>query len=150
MRQHWVERRFQYSHRCGKLRAEIIEAERRLAASREAASDIRAEIIAEVNTAWFHAKIREEQIELYHSDLIPQAEQSFESAQAGYRAARVGFLDVLDSQRVLFSLRLGLVTADTDFAKSLARLERSVGVDLERIPRLGLSGQPATTDEGPE
>ncbi len=134
----------------GKLRAEIIEAERRLAASRETASDVRAEIIAEVNTAWFHAKIREEQIELYHSDLIPLAEQSLESARAGYRAARVGFLDVLDSQRVLFSLRLGLVTADTDFAKSLARLERSVGVDLERIPRLGLSLQSDAADYRPE
>ena len=134
----------------GKLRAEKIEAERRLAASRETASDVRAEIIAEVNTAWFHAKIREEQIELYHSDLIPLAEQSLESARAGYRAARVGFLDVLDSQRVLFSLRLGLVTADTDFAKSLARLERSVGVDLERIPRLGLPDQSAVAGEGPQ
>ncbi len=134
----------------GKLRAEKIEAERRLAASRETASDVRAEIIAEVNTAWFHATIRGEQIELYHSDLIPLAEQSLESVRAGYRAARVGFLDVLDSQRVLFSLRLGLVTADTDFAKSLARLERSVGVDLERIPRLGLPDQTAEAGEGPE
>ncbi len=134
----------------GKLRAEKTEAERRLAASRETASDVRAEIIAEVNTAWFHAKIREEQIELYHSDLIPLAEQSLESVRAGYRAARVGFLDVLDSQRVLFSLRLGLVTADTDFAKSLARLERSVGVDLERIPRLGIPDQTAVGGEGPE
>jgi outer membrane protein TolC len=132
----------------GKLRAEKIEAERRLAASREIASDMRTDIIAEVNAAWFHAKIREEQIELYDSDLIPLAERSLESAQAGYRAARVGFLDVLDSQRVLLSLRLGLVTADTDFAKSLARLERSVGVDLERIPHLSLATQPAVAGEG--
>lgn len=134
----------------GKLRAEKVEAERRLAASRETASDMRVEIIAEVNTDWFNAKIREEKIELYHSDLIPQAEQSFESALAGYRTARVRFLDVLDSQRVLFGLRVGLVTANTDFAKSLARLERSVGVDLERIPHLVLSDQSAEADEDPE
>ena len=134
----------------GKLRAEKVEAEKKLAASRETASDMRVEIIAEVNTDWFNAKIREEKIELYHSDLIPQAEQSFESVQAGYRAARVSFLDVLDSQRVLFSIRLGLVTANTDFAKSLARLERSVGVDLERISHLGLSDQSAVAEEDPE
>lgn len=134
----------------GKLRAEKVKAEKQLAASRETASDMRTEIIAEVNTDWFNAKIREEKIELYHSDLIPQAEQSFESVQAGYRAARVSFLDVLDSQRVLFSIRLGLVTANTDFAKSLARLERSVGVDLERISHLGLSDQSAAAEEDPE
>ena len=134
----------------GKLRAEEVEAEKQLAASRETASDMRMEIIAEVNTHWFNAKIREEKIELFHSDLIPQAEQSFESAQAGYRAARVSFLDVLDSQRVLLSIRLGLVTANTDFAKSLARLERSVGVDLERISHLGLSDRSAVAEEDPE
>ena len=134
----------------GKLRAEKNQAERRLAASRETASDLRVEIRAQVHAAWFHAKIREEQIKLYQSDLMPLAEQSLQSAQAGYRAARVGFLDVLDSQRVLFRLRLGQVTAETDFAKSLAQLERSVGIDLERISRAGSPDQSAELDEAQE
>lgn len=133
-----------------RVRAQVREAEKKLQASRAMESDIRREIAAEVHAAWFHARIREEQIDLYHSDLIPQAEQSLESVRAGYRAARVSFLDVLDSQRVLLGLRLGLITAETDFAKSLASMERSVGVDLELIPELGASLVPAGASGNPE
>lgn len=133
----------------GKIRAQVLEAKKRLQASRERESDVRQEIAAEVNAAWFQAKIREEQMELYHSRLIPQAELSLESVRAGYQAARVRFLDVLDSQRVLLRLRLGLITAETDFAKSLARMERSVGVDVDRITSLGAAIQSAPSDQFP-
>ncbi len=127
----------------GKVRAQVVEAHKKLQASQEMEIDVRKEIIAEVNAAWFQARIREEQIELYHSNLIPQSEQSLESVLAGYRAARTRFLDVLDSQRVLLRLRLGLIAAETDFARSLASMERSVGVDLDRIANLGASIQSA-------
>jgi len=122
----------------GKLRAQQREAEKRLDASREAAANARSEVLAEVRDAWFRAKLGQDQVSLYETSLIPQAEQSLASAQAGYQAARVGILDVLDSQRALLGLRLGLVMTRTDLAKALAQLERSIGVDLEKLSTLDL------------
>ena len=50
------------------------------------------------------------QISLFNNTLIPQAQQSLQSAEAAYSTGGLGVLDLLDSERVLLEVRLGLAS----------------------------------------
>lgn len=67
---------------------------------------------------------------LYRTTILPQSEQSLRVAEAGYRADRIGFLDLLDSERALVDSKLEYYKAVSDYGSRLAQLERVVGVDL--------------------
>lgn len=68
--------------------------------------------------------------ELYRTTILPQAEQSLRVAESAYRADRLGFLDLLDSERVLVDSRLEYYKAVSDYGSRLAQLERVVGKEL--------------------
>ena len=69
-------------------------------------------------------------ISLYKTALIPQTEQSFQSAKTAYETGRIDFLNWLDAERVLLQTRLAYYKAIVDYQKSIAYLERVVGRDL--------------------
>lgn len=60
---------------------------------------------------------------LFRDVILPQAETSLASAEAAYATDRVGFLDVLDAQRVLFQSRLAYRELVSDLWIALADLE---------------------------
>ncbi|MGI9172574.1 MAG: TolC family protein [Chthoniobacterales bacterium] len=119
----------------GKLKAEEREAAKRLEQSRALAADARNNVEADVQGAWFRAQLAHDQLLLYRQTLLPQAEQSFGSTRAGYESANSNFIDLLDSERALFALRLGAVMSETDLARAMASLERAVGVDLTSLAK---------------
>lgn len=125
----------------GKLRAERREAEKRLAASRAAETDALNTVSSEVQDAWFRALVSRDQMTLYETSLLPRAEQAFAASRAGYETAKVGFIDLLDSERALLNFRLGLLMSATDLARALALLERAVGVDLGDVSKWRQTGQ---------
>lgn len=71
-------------------------------------------------------------VELYKTTVLPQAEQSLKVTEAGYRSDRIGFLDLLDSQRALVEFQLEYYQYLGRYGSSLAQLERVVGVDLSK------------------
>ena len=119
----------------GKLKAERREAENRLAASHAAETNARNTVASDVQDAWFRAQVSQDQVTLYQTSLLPRTEQAFEASPTGYEAAKVGFIDLLDSERALLNFRLGLVMSETDLARALALLERAVGVDLGDVSK---------------
>jgi outer membrane protein TolC len=68
-----------------------------------------------------------ERARLFGAVIIPQAEESLGSAEAAYTTDRLGFLDLLDAERVLFESRLSYHRLVSDFWIALADLEFSVG-----------------------
>ena len=66
-------------------------------------------------------------LELYRTELIPQAEARFSASEAGYRAGKVDFMDLLESQRFLLNARAMTVMAEGAVGMQSARLERAVG-----------------------
>ena len=120
----------------GKLNAEEREARKNLAASREAQQNLTNNVEADVRDAWFQAATARDQVELYRQNLLPQAEQTYEASRAGYETARTSLIDFLDTGRSLLNFRLGLITSETDLAKALAMLERSIGLDLRAAQRV--------------
>ena len=69
---------------------------------------------------------------LYRTTILPQAEQSLESARVGYRAGKAGFLDLIDTQRTWRGFQLEYFKALVDRQYRLAELEQVVGVTLDR------------------
>ncbi len=117
----------------GKLKAEEREATKRLEQSRAMADDVRNNVEADVQAAWFRAQLSHDQLLLYRQTLLPQAEQSFSATRAGYESAKTNFIDLLDSERALLALRLGEVMSEADLARAKAQLERAIGVDLANL-----------------
>lgn len=114
----------------GKRRAMVREAE----AMRESA-EFRLEeetlrTTSEVEAAAVRARAARERLERFQDSILPLAEQSFASSEAGYRAGRVEFLDYLDSERMLLEMRKDYAMVIADLGMQMAALERAVGSDL--------------------
>lgn len=73
---------------------------------------------------------RRRQVELYKGGIIPQAQQSLESAIINYRVGKVDFLTLMDARVNLFSYEREMYEAKAEYMMALARLEAAIGVDL--------------------
>ena len=74
---------------------------------------------------------RRKLVELYRGGIIPQAEQSLESAVISYRVNKVDFLTLLDGRMALFNYERELYDSQAEYMMGLARLEAAVGVELQ-------------------
>ena len=72
------------------------------------------------------------QLALYKTAIIPQGRAALTSALASYQVARVEFLTLLENQATLFNYETEYFRVLTDFAKTLAELERVVGKEILR------------------
>ncbi len=70
---------------------------------------------------------REKLASLYKTGIIPQAEQSLESAVIGYRVNKVDFLSLLDSRVTLFNYERDYYESLAEYQMTLAQLEAVVG-----------------------
>ena len=68
---------------------------------------------------------------LYRTTLIPQAEQSFQATAETYRVGKVDFPMVMDSVLSVLSFRKEYVAMVGDLHMEKARLEATVGRELE-------------------
>jgi outer membrane protein TolC len=69
-------------------------------------------------------------VELYKGGIIPQAEQSLESAVISYRVNKVDFLTLLDGRMSLFTYERELYESQAEYMMKLAQLEAAIGSDL--------------------
>jgi len=88
------------------------------------------QILFEVKDLLAKIEAAEKLITLYKTTVIPQAQQTLESARAGYKAAKVEFLTLLDAERAIKDFTLDYYRALTAFEQRMAELERAVGGDL--------------------
>lgn len=73
---------------------------------------------------------RRKLVALYTGGIIPQAEQSLESAVISYRVNKVDFLTLLDGRLSLFNYERELYESKAEYMMKLAQLEAAVGVEL--------------------
>ncbi len=69
-----------------------------------------------------------QQLALYREALIPQAETTLQATLSAYTTGRTDFLDLLDAERMLFSLGTGYEDTFARYLKMTAALERTLGV----------------------
>jgi cobalt-zinc-cadmium efflux system outer membrane protein len=95
---------------------------------------------SDVKSNWTKVQAVGRLVELYSTSILPQAEQSVKVTETAYQSDRVGFLDLLDSQRALLEFRLDFAQYVSQYGQSVAELERTLGVDLATL-------KPGTSEE---
>lgn len=114
-----------------KYRAGVREARNTIESGEGAFEATQRQISLDVRDAHFKVVTAHRTVQLYKNILIPQAEMRFQASEAGYRAGKVDFLDLLESERFLLDARIMLAMAEADLGMQLARLERAIGTGLK-------------------
>jgi cobalt-zinc-cadmium efflux system outer membrane protein len=118
---------------------EVRAAEARLAADRSALSSARYAARYELFEAAERLRAARESFTLIERELLPQAKQSFESAEASYRGGQADSLALIDALGSLLDVRIererALVRVDT----ALADVERAVGGPVAARGKAGQS-----------
>ena len=110
-----------------KYAAGVREAAERAEAARAAHDAALNDTERAIRTTTFRLRAIERQLVLFERTLLPQAEQAQSSTEAAYAGGGADALDLLDGQRLLLDVRLGLAQLRTDYYKALADLERVAG-----------------------
>jgi outer membrane protein TolC len=112
----------------GRLNAQLEEA--RLHQNRVDASIESTAAEFRTNIADIVSRLREDerQLTLYRDALIPQAETTLEATLSAYTTGRTDFLNLLDAERVLFTVRVGYEDVFVRYMKTMSMLERQLGV----------------------
>lgn len=108
----------------------VAESRAELAALEAERTALRNELRAEVARLYSELERQRAQLALYVKALLPQGRAALTSAKANYQVGRVEFLTVLDNQATLFNYETAYFRSLTDFATTLAELERVVGTEV--------------------
>jgi outer membrane protein TolC len=106
-----------------RTRAGVAEARESERANEELLDSVRDRLRYEIQEGLLRAESLSERGRLFREVIIPQAEESLASAEAAYTTDRLGFLDLLDAERVLFQSRLAYHRLVSDLWIALADLE---------------------------
>ncbi len=116
-----------------KYDAEVAEATEAKVASTHGYRETVNAVESSIREVGFRISTLREQMALFNNTLMPQAQQSLQSAEAAYSTGGLGILDLLDSERVLLQVRLGLAQYITDYMQALAGMERAIGSPFPEI-----------------
>jgi outer membrane protein TolC len=109
---------------------QVRAAEARAAAERDALSSSRNAARYELHAALERLKAAQETLTIIERDLLPQAQQSFESAQAIYRGGQADSLSLFDALKSLLDIRIERERALARVQVALADVERAIGRPL--------------------
>ena len=123
--------------------AMVAESESEVSMATDELNGLRNTIDSNISDLLAKLERREKLVNLYKSGIIPQAEQSLESATIGYRVNKVDFLTLLDSRVTLFNYERELYESQAEYMMQLAQLEAATGADFQL-------GQPVLTTSPPQ
>lgn len=103
-------------------------------AERSVADSIRNTAHYELYDAVARAEAAQQSLVLIEREVLPQARQSFEAAQAAYRAGQGDSLALLDSLRSLLDVRIERERALAALSAAIADVDRAAGNDPFRSP----------------
>ncbi|HEY5975152.1 MAG TPA: TolC family protein [Geobacteraceae bacterium] len=110
--------------------AMVAEASSETNMSLEELNALKSSISYSINDLLAQLERRRKLVELYKGGIIPQAEQSLESAVISYRVNKVDFLTLLDGRMNLFNFERELYESQAEYMMKLAQLEAVVGTEL--------------------
>ena len=116
-----------------KQKAGIAEKQMALSAIQSEYEAVKINVLAEIETISADLERNYKRFELYKGGILLQAQQSFESAQAGYRVGKVDFLTLINNWMMLQNYELQFHLAAAGFYKKLADLEFALGRELKNI-----------------
>ena len=133
------------------IRAAIDEAESMEHSSEAMLRQTRHDRAATLVATLYSIRNAERQSQLYQRDIVPAAEQLVTSSRSAYAAGTIGFADLIDSERMLLTMRRMVAEAQIEREERLAELEALMGADIETLaaPSAGLPPHSASPREQP-
>lgn len=113
-----------------KRREAVAEADSGINMALDRYADFRDEVYFDIKDTYAQMLKNRQLTKLYQEGIIPQAEQSYKSALAGYQVGKVDFLTLLDNLLTLFRYRIDYYQVLTGYQRNVARLEATSGVTL--------------------
>lgn len=86
--------------------------------------------LLEVKQMYLKLDAAQRQIDLTKNSILPQTAQVLKISRTGYESDKVGFLELLDSQRMYLEAQQDYYMSLVDFQMTKTELEQIVGVDL--------------------
>jgi cobalt-zinc-cadmium efflux system outer membrane protein len=113
-----------------KLSAGVKEATDRQLSAEQAKRSLVAGIDQSLDDLAYRIPLTYQRLHLFEDVLSIQADQSLQSAEAGYVAGTLNALDLLDAERVLLDVHTAMARAQADYAVAVAQLEGAVGAPI--------------------
>lgn len=110
-----------------RVRAGIARADASLGEQRERLASLEDRIGADVSAAVDRLEESHHVIRVYENRLLPAARDQTQAAQSGFETGQVDFLAVIDAERKLRDVELGLARAQADAHRRLAELQQALG-----------------------
>ncbi len=89
-------------------------------------------LIADLEIALYKLRDADRKINLYGNTLLPKAEQNVKITQLAFSSDKAGFLDLIDSQRILLGFQLEYKRALADRAQRFAEIAMLTGGEIDR------------------
>jgi cobalt-zinc-cadmium efflux system outer membrane protein len=90
---------------------------------------------AEVTATYETARAISAELLALRQEVLPAAQQTFDSVQEGYRLGKFDILAVLDAQRTLIQTRSRYLDAQITYSLAIASLERLTGYEFKKVSR---------------
>lgn len=81
----------------------------------------------EVQNAYLEFKNDDRQVQLYNTDLLPQANEVYRVAATSYRAGEITYIEFLQARQTFIAARSTYIDALYHYNTAIARLENAVG-----------------------
>ena len=117
-------------HRSARQDENVAEARAELAALEASHHAMVNRLFADVAEQYARLERDRAQLALFVTSILPQGRASLESAVTAFQVGRADFLTLLESQTTVFNYETAYFRALSDFATSLAELERIVGAEV--------------------
>ena len=116
-----------------KIRAGIVEAQRRLDASMHQYASMRNTIYFRIDDAFWRVRAQQELAELFDSTIIPQARQTYEVSRAGYVSGTSDFQYTIDNWQKWLMFTIQYHRSIGELERSVADLEQAIGLSLTEV-----------------
>ena len=109
----------------------IAEAEANILAIQKETDHIKNTITLEVEEAYMNAVTANNQIQLYETEILSQAEEVYNMFLFSYQEGEIGSIELIAARRTLLESARSYADALFNYEVALATLERSIGQTLE-------------------
>lgn len=113
-----------------KQKAKVAEKGLNYNATKSEYENVKINVLSQVESILAELERNRKRVELYKGGILLQAQQSLESAHAGYRVGKVDFLTLINNWMMLQNYELQYFFALSNFYKNLADYELVVGGDM--------------------
>lgn len=85
-----------------------------------------------INKAYTQFNNQKKQVQLYKTDLLPQAEEVYYTASKSYEAGEITYLEFLQAKQILINSKSNYLKTLLDYNLSLIELETAAGFELNK------------------